>query len=50
VRRLTGPLGIDDRSTVTLLVVDDGGRVQWTGTGGFDAGRARDIETALRAV
>ena len=50
VRRLTGPLGIDDRSTVTLLVVDGAGRVQWSGTGGFDAARAQEIGTALQAV
>jgi len=50
VRRLTGPLGIDDRSTVTLLVTDAAGTVQWSGTGGFDEGRAREIGTALQTA
>ena len=49
VGRLTGPLGIDDRSTIALLVVDGAGAVRWSGTGGFDVDTAKGIETALRA-
>ena len=48
VRRLTGPLGIDDRSTVTLLVVDGGGTVQWAGAGGFDEATAVELDAALQ--
>jgi len=50
VGRLTGPLGIGDRSTVTLLVVDGEGMVRWSGSGGFAAGTADEIGVALRAV
>jgi hypothetical protein len=49
VGRLTGPLGIDDRSTVTLLALDGVGTVQWAGTGGFDVGTALELEAALRS-
>ena len=49
VGRLTGPLGIDDRSTVTLLALDGVGTVQWAGTGGFDVGTALAVEAALRS-
>ncbi len=50
VGRLTRPLGIDDRSTITLLVVDGDGGVGWSGTGAFDEGTAREIDEALRCV
>ena len=49
VRRVTGPLGIDDRSTVTLLVLDASGTVRWAGTGGFDVDTARALDDALES-
>jgi hypothetical protein len=50
VGRVTGPLGIGDRSTATLLVVDGEGRVRWSGSGGFAVGTADEIDAALQAV
>jgi len=50
VRRLTGPLGIDDRSTITVLVVDGAGTVQWAGRGGFDVATAGEVDAALQAI
>jgi hypothetical protein len=49
VGRLTGPLGIEDRSTVALLIVDGSGTVQWSGAGGFDLGATNEIDTVLHA-
>ncbi|MEI7655126.1 MAG: hypothetical protein WCJ82_07645 [Actinomycetota bacterium] len=49
VRRLTGPLEIQDQSTITLLVVTTTGVVVWSCTGAFDATAAatlREIVTA----
>lgn len=34
VARVTGPLGIADRSTITVCLVDPTGTVRWQGTGG----------------
>lgn len=48
VRHVTAPLGIDDRSTIALFLVDGSGIVRWTGTGGFEPELARDLEQALR--
>ena len=47
VNRLTQPLRIEDRSTIALLVVDGSGLVLWSGSGGFAAPLARDLESAL---
>ncbi len=47
VSRLTTPLGIDDRSTIALFIVDDAGKVLWSGAGGFDAAVAAQIEKVL---
>jgi hypothetical protein len=47
VNRVTGPLGIDDRSTIALLLVDGSGNVHWRGTGGFTTLLAHELETAL---
>ena len=47
VRRLTEPLGIDDRSTVTVLALDDTGAVHWSGKGGFEAASAAGLGAAL---
>jgi len=50
VNRLTRPLGIDDRSTIALVLVDAQGRVGWAGKGGFDPILATDLALALQAV
>ena len=50
VHRLTRPLGIDDRSTVALVLVDRNGRVRWSGDGGFEERTARELDAALRAI
>lgn len=47
VNRVTRPLGIDDRSTIALLLVDGVGHVLWTGRGGFTAPLAQDLGHAL---
>ncbi len=49
VNRLTRPLGIDDRSTITLLLVDRTGTVNWQDLGGYHPDTARDLGNALRA-
>lgn len=50
VSRLTTPLGIEDRSTIALFIVDDGGAVLWTGAGGFDATVATQIDAVLTSA
>ena len=40
VGRLTRPLGIVDRSTVALIVVDGSGKAHWSGAGRFDSNTA----------
>jgi len=50
VGRLTHPLGIVDRSTIALFVVDAVGGVHWSGAGGFDESTAGGIDAALRTV
>ena len=47
VNRVTRPLGIDDRSTITVLLVDASGHVLWQGRGGFDVSLAAELETVL---
>jgi hypothetical protein len=47
VNRVTQPLGIEDRSTIALLLVDGSGHVHWRGSGGFAARLAQDLETVL---
>lgn len=49
VNRVTGPLGIGDRSTITVLCVDRSGSVLWRGEGGFGASLAHDLEQVLAA-
>ena len=49
VNRLTQPLGIADRSTITLLLVDRTGTVSWQALGGFAPDTARDLSNALQA-
>jgi hypothetical protein len=47
VNRVTKPLGIEDRSTIALLLVDGSGHVLWRGCGGFATPLAHDLETVL---
>ena len=47
VSRLTTPLGITDRSTITVLLVDSEGRVQWQDSGGFTAEKAEALHAVL---
>ena len=47
VSRLTTPLGITDRSTITVVLVDDEGQVHWQRTGGFTPAIAAELEAAL---
>ena len=47
VRRVTVPLGIGDRSTIWLFLVDRAGRVRWRGSGGWDAAAAATLAAAL---
>lgn len=49
VSRVTTPLGIDDRSTIAVVLVDRSGRVLWLGRGGFSGPLAHDLETAIAA-
>jgi len=50
VHKVTRPLGIVDRSTITVLLVDGGGAVRWTTTGGYDPEVARELGNALAAT
>jgi hypothetical protein len=47
VNRVIRPLGIEERSTIALLLVDGSGHVRWRGSGGFTPQLAHDLETAL---
>lgn len=49
VNRLTRPLGIENRSTISIFLVEQSGRVRWHGTGGFDPSAASELDRALRA-
>ena len=49
VGRLTTPLGIADTSTITVLLVDSDGRVEWQDTGGFTDEKAAALGAALTA-
>jgi hypothetical protein len=47
IRRVTGPLGIPDRGTIWLFLVDRAGQVRWRGSGGQDAATAAALTAAL---
>jgi hypothetical protein len=49
VNRITRPLGIEDRSTIAVFLVEKGGAVRWHGTGRFDDDLAAELDTALRS-
>src|SRR5664280_59749 len=50
VHKVTRPLGIEDRSAITVLLVDGGGAVRWSATGGYDPEVARELGNALAAT
>jgi hypothetical protein len=50
VTRLTRPLGIVDRSTISVLLVDATGSVRWQGWGAFDGATARELEVELKVA
>jgi hypothetical protein len=50
VTRLTRPLGIVDRSTISVLLVDAEGTVLWQRSGAFDGATARELEVELKAA
>jgi hypothetical protein len=47
IRRVTVPLGISDRDTIWLFLVDRAGQVRWRGSGGRDAATAAALTAAL---
>jgi hypothetical protein len=47
IRRVTEPLGISDRGTIWLFLVDRVGQVRWRGSGGHDAATATALTAAL---
>ena len=47
IRRVTVPLGITDRNTIWLFLVDRAGQVRWRGSGGQDAATAAALSAAL---
>ena len=47
VRRLTAPLGITDRATISLFLVDDEGHVHWSGAGPYTEATGRELGQAL---
>ena len=49
VNRLTRPLGVEDRSTISIFLVERSGSVLWRGAGRLDPDLAVDLDAALRA-
>lgn len=49
VDRVTRPLGIEDRSTVSMLCVDRSGQVLWRGSGGYSEKLAAEVEAVMAA-
>ena len=47
VRRVAAALGIEDRETITVCLVDRSGRVWWKASGGFDRATAAALEAAV---
>ncbi len=50
LRRVTAPLGIGDRSTIWLFLVDRSGLVRWRGSGGWDPAIAAKLAEALAGL
>lgn len=49
VDRVTRPLGIEDRSTISMFCVDRSGQVLWRGSGGYSEKLAADVEAVMAA-
>jgi hypothetical protein len=47
--RVTRPLGIEDRSSISVFCVDRSGQVLWRGTGGYSEELAAEIEAVIAA-
>ena len=50
LRKLTEPLGIERRSRIQLLLLDDAGAVVWQGSGSYAADTATSLVEALDAL
>ena len=50
LRRVTAPLGIGDRNTIWLFLVDRAGRVRWRGSGGWNRAAADGLAEALAGL
>ena len=50
INRITQPLHITDRSTITVLVVDSAGTVHWKTTGGYSSHNAAALATELASL
>jgi hypothetical protein len=50
LERVTTPLGIANRSTISVFLVDGAGIVRWQGAGGFDVDVADGLERALAST
>jgi hypothetical protein len=50
LRRVTASLGIGDRSTIWLFLVDRAGHVRWHGSGGWDAAVAAELAGKLAGL
>jgi hypothetical protein len=50
IRRVTVPLGIGDRDTIWLFLVDRAGRVRWRGSGGQEVATAAALTAALAGL
>jgi hypothetical protein len=48
ITRVTRPLGIVDRSTISVFLVDRTGSVRWVGRGGFDPEAAASLAESMR--
>lgn len=49
VDRVTRPLGIEDRSTISVFCVDRSGQVLWRGSGGYYEKLAAEVEAVMAA-
>lgn len=47
--RVTRPLGIEDRSTISVFCVDRSGQVLWRGSGGYSEELAAEVEVVIAA-
>lgn len=47
--RVTRPLGIEDRSTISVFCVDRSGQVLWRGSGGYSEELAAEVEAVMAA-